>query len=323
MKRSIRALLLAIACFGWPAAATAQAPYPAKPIRLLIGAPPGGGNDVLGRVVAQRLTERIGQQVVVENRGGAGQTIAGEIAARSPPDGYTILLVSSSFMISALVYPRLAYDTVKDFVGITQIATIPQMLVVHPSLPVATGPQLAALAKKNPGSIMYASGGNGSTQHLGGELFKYLTKTNLVHVPYKGSGPAIAAMLSGDVQVFFSTVPSVQPLAQAGKLKSIAAATAKRIPTLPALPTLEEQGIKGMDVSGNYGLLAPAGTPGNIVQFVNEETGKVLAMPEVRDFLAKQGAFVAHSTPAQFQQQVKAEIEKWREIVRISGMKPD
>lgn len=316
-------LLVCVVSFGAIDFAIAQSPYPAKPIRLLIGAPPGGGNDVLGRVVAQRLTERIGHQVIVENRGGAGQTIAGEVAAKSAPDGYTILLVSSSFMISALVYPKLPYDTVRDFVGITQIATIPQMLVVHPSLPVSTGPQLVALAKRNPGAIMYASGGNGSTQHLGAELFKYLTKTDMAHVPYKGSGPAIAAMMSGDVQVFFSTVPSVQPLVQARRLKAIAAAVAKRIPTLPDLPTLVEQGIRGMDVSGKYGLLAPAGTPASIVRYLNEEVGKILAMQEVRDHLAKQGAFVAASTPAQFQNQVKGEIEKWREIVRISGMKPD
>ncbi len=305
-----------------PALAAAQN-YPAKPIRLLVGAPPGGGNDVLGRVVAQRLTDRIGQQVVVENRGGAGQTIAGDIAAKSPPDGYTILLVSSSFMISTLVYPKLPYDTLRDFSAITQIATIPQMLVVHPSLPVKTGPDLIALAKKNPGALMYGSGGNGSTQHLGAELFKYLTKTSMVHLPFKGAGPAISAMLSGDVQVFFSTVPSVQPLAQSGKLKAIAAAVAKRIPTLPDLPTLEEQGVRGMDISGNYGLLAPAGTPAAVIHYLNDAVGKLLITPEVRDPLAKQGAFVELSTPAQFQEQVKAEIEKWREVVRISGMKPD
>ena len=296
--------------------------YPAKPIRLLIGAPPGGGNDVLGRVIAQRFSERVGQ-MVVENRGGAGQTIAGEIAAKAAPDGYTVLLVSSSFMISALVYSKLPYDTVRDFAGITQLATIPQMLVVHPSLPVKTGPELIALAKKNPGALMVASGGNGSTQHLGAELFKHLTKTQLTHLPYKGSGPAIAAMLSGDVQVFFSTVPSVQPLAQAGKLRAVAAATAKRIPTLPQLPTLDEQGVKGMDVSGNYGLLAPAGTPAGVIQFLNDEVGKILTLTEVREYLAKQGAFVAPGTPAQFQAQVKAEIEKWREVVKAAGMKPD
>jgi tripartite-type tricarboxylate transporter receptor subunit TctC len=313
-------LCVAMGCAaGWAQGQT----YPAKPIRLLIGAPPGGGNDVLGRVVAQRLTDRIGQQVVVENRGGAGQTIAGDIAAKSPADGYTLLLVSSSFMISALVYPKLPYDTVRDFAAITQIATIPQMLVVHPSLPVKTGPDLVALAKKNPGALMVGSGGNGSTQHLGAELFKHLTKTHLVHIPFKGAGPAIAAMLSGDLQVFFSTVPSVQPLAQAGKLKAIAAAVAKRIPTLPDLPTLEEQGVRGMDVSGNYGLLAPAATPAGVIRFINEEAGKVLATPEVRDYLAKQGAFVATGTPAQFQALVKDEIEKWRAVVRISGMKPD
>ena len=159
-------LLAGVMCFVPINGALAQVNYPAKPIRLLIGAPPGGGNDVLGRVVAQRLTDRIGQQVVVENRGGAGQTIAGDVAAKSPPDGYTILLVSSSFMISALVYPKLPYDTLRDFSGITQIATIPQMLVVHPSLPVKTGPELVVLAKKNPGALMYGSGGNGSTQNL-------------------------------------------------------------------------------------------------------------------------------------------------------------
>ncbi len=318
-----RTLFVVVAACALPGSLLAQSQYPVKPIRLLIGAPPGGGNDVLGRVVAQRLTDRIGQQVVVENRGGAGQTIAGEIAAKSPPDGYTVLLVSSSFMISALVYPKLPYDTVRDFAGITQIATIPQMLVVHPSLPVKTGPELIALAKKNPGALMYGSGGNGSTQHLGAELFKHLTKTQLTHVPFKGAGPAISAMLSGDLQVFFSTVPSVQPLAQSGKLKAIAAAVAKRIPTLPDLPTLEEQGVRGMDISGNYGLLVPAATPATVIRYLNEEVGKVLATPEVRDHLAKQGAFVATGTPAQFQAQVKAEIEKWREVVRVSGMKPD
>jgi len=313
---------LAIAASWHAGTVYAQPQYPAKPIRLLIGAPPGGGNDVLGRVIAQRFSERVGQ-MVVENRGGAGQTIAGEAAAKSPPDGYTVLLVSSSFMISALVYNKLPYDTVRDFAAITQLATIPQMLVVHPSLPVKTGAELIALAKKNPGALMYASGGNGSTQHLGAELFKHLTKTNLVHLPYKGSGPAISAMMAGDVQVFFSTVPSVQPLAQAGRLRAVAAATAKRIPTLPNLPTLEEQGVKGMDVSGNYGLLAPAGTPANVIQFLNDEVGKILALQDVREHLARQGAFVAPSTPAQFHAQVKAEIEKWREVVRVSGMKPD
>jgi tripartite-type tricarboxylate transporter receptor subunit TctC len=194
---------------------------------------------------------------------------------------------------------------------------------VHPSLPVATGPQLAALAKRHPAQIVYASGGNGSTQHLGAELFKHLTRTNLVHVPYKGSGPAIAAMLSGEVQVFFSTVPSVQPHVQTGKLKAVAAATAKRIPTLPDMPTLEEQGIRGMDVAGNYGLLAPSGTPASIIQFLSDHVGRILAMPEVREFLARQGAFVAASSPAEFQKQVRAEIEKWREIVKVAGMKPD
>lgn len=308
----------------WPCSGVlAQGSYPVKPIRLVIGAPPGGGNDVLGRVVAQRLSERIGQQVVVENRGGAGQTIAGEFAAKSPPDGYTVLLVSSSFMISALVYPKLPYDTVRDFAGVTQIASIPQMLVVHPSLPVKTGPELVALAKKHPGTLTYGSGGNGSTQHLGAELFKHLTKTNMVHIPFKGAGPALSAMMSGDVQVFFSTVPSVQPLAQAGKLKAIAAAVARRIPTLPDLPTLEEQGVRGMDISGIYGLLVPTATPVSVIRLLNEEVIKALAMPEVRDSLAKQGAFVATGTPAQFQDMVRGEIEKWRAVVRISAMKPD
>ena len=301
-------------------AALAQTPasnYPAKPIRLIIGAPPGGGNDVLGRVVAQRLTDRIGQQVVVENRGGAGQTVAGEYVAKSPPDGYTLQLVSSSFMISTLVYPKLPYDTLRDFAGVTQVASIPQMLAVHPSLPVKTGPDLVALAKKHPGALMYGSGGNGSTQHLGAELFKHLTKTQLTHIPFKGAGPAISVMLAGDVQVFFSTAPSVQPLAQAGKLKAIAAAVAKRIPTLPELPTLEEQGIRGMDISGNYGLLVPAATPVAAIRYLNEAVGKALATAEVRDALAKQGAFVATGTTAEMQALVKAEIDKWREVVRI------
>lgn len=301
----------------------AQAPYPAKPIRLIVGAPPGGGNDILGRVMAQRLTERLTQQVFVENRGGAGQTLAGDLVAKSAPDGYTILLVSSSFAISALVYPKLPYDTVKDFTGIGQIATIPQVLVVHPSVPVRNGPELVTLAKKRPGALTYASGGNGSTQHLGAELFKHLTKTDLVHIPFKGSGPAITAMLSGDVQVMFTTAPSVQPFIGNNRLRALAAAVSKRIPTMPSLPTLEEQGIRGMDVSGNYGLLAPVGTPAQIVTFLNSEVGKVLAMREVRDFLATQGAFVATSTPAQFLDCVKADIEKWREVVRISGMRPD
>ncbi len=323
MKSLCKLLLIVSALAGPLGNVLAQPQYPTKPVRLVIGAPPGGGNDVLGRVIAQRLTERLGQQIVVENRGGAGQTIAGELVARSAPDGYTILLVSSSFAISALVYPKLPYDTIRDFTAIGQIATIPQVLVVHPSVPVGTGPELVTLAKKNPGALAYASGGNGSTQHLGAELFKYLTKTDMVHVPFKGSGPAIVAMLSGEVQVFFTTVPSVQSHIERSKLKALAAAVSMRIPTLPSLPTLEEQGIRGMDVSGNYGLLVPAGTPNHIVQFLNAEVAKVLAIPEVRNFLARQGAFVATSTPTEFSDRVKADMDKWREVVRISGMRPD
>ncbi len=316
-------LLAFVVAVVFASVAFAQSSYPVKPIRLLVGAPPGGGNDVLGRAIAQKLSGRIGQQVVVENRGGAGQTIAGDVAAKSAPDGYTIILVSSSFAISALVYPKLPYDTLKDFTGIGQIATIPQVVAVHPSLPARTGPELVALARKKPNGIIYASGGNGSTQHLGAELFRYLTKTDMVHIPYKGSGPAIAAMLSGEVQVFFTTVPSVHALVNAGRLRLIAAAVAKRVPTLPDLPTLEEQGLKGVDVTGNYGLLAPLGTPANIIQFLNSEVGKVLALADVRDFLAAQGAFVEPGTPAQMMQCVKGDMEKWREVVRIAGIRPD
>lgn len=315
-----KAIVAAVVTAAAIAPAAAQT-YPAKPVRLIVPFAPGGSTDVLGRIVAQRLTRGLGQNVIVENRAGGGTNIGAELVARSAPDGYTLLMCSTTQAINVSLYPKLAYDVVRDFAAISPVATSPSVLVVHPSVPAKTVKELIALAKAQPGKLNYASSGNGSTAHLAGELFKMSSGINLVHVPYKGAGPAQIDLVGGHVHSMFGFTAGVLPHLRAGKLRALAVTSDKRLADLPQLPTMQEAGVKGYEVSVWYGILAPAGTPSDIVTLLNAETGK--AVKEIAPKFAELGAYPLHSTPAEFSRFIQAEIAKWAPVVKRSGAKVD
>ncbi len=304
-------------------APAAHAQYPAKPLRLIVPFPPGGGTDAMARVLGPKLGEGIGQQVIVDNRGGAGATIGTELAAKSPPDGYTLLLMTVTNAVGMGLYPNLKYDLVRDFAPVTKLGTTPHVLVVHPSIPARTVKELVALAKARPGALVYSSSGTGSVSHLAGEYFGYLTGTKLLHVPYKGGGPSVSALISGEVSVGFATLPSVLAQVKAGRLRGIAMTTAQRSPALPDLPTVGDAGIKNYDVGSWYGLSVPAGTPKDIIARLNTVTLKALALPEVKERLAASGFEALVSTPEQFGEFVRTEVEKWGKVVKMSGARAD
>lgn len=297
--------------------------YPSKPIRLIAPYPPGGGVDATARIVAQALSDALGQQVVVDNRGGASGRIGTEIAARAPADGYNLLLgsVAPNAIIPA-AYSKLPYDAIKDFVPISLVAESDYILAVHPSLPVKSVKDLIALAKAKPGQIAFASTGNLGGPHLAGELFKQLAKVDMVHVAYKGGGPATVAILSGETSLIFGTGPTVVPHAKAGKLRLVATTGAKRSKTLPELPTVGET-LPGHEVAQWYGILAPAGTPPEILSKLNSEIVKALGNPKVVQQLAGLGASAITTTPEQFTAHIKAEIAKWGKVVKSSGIPID
>lgn len=316
-----------IACAGLFAFALLAIPaysqYPARPIRLVVPFPPGGGTDTMARGIAPKLSEFLGQQVVPENRGGAGATIGAEIAAKSPPDGYTLMLATITNAIGATLYTKLNYDLVRDFSPITQLATTPHVLVVHPSVPVKTVKEFTALAKSRPGQLAYSSSGSGSAAHLAGELFSSLTGTKMVHVPYKGGGPSMIALVGGEVSVCFATMPSAVGYVRNGRLRGIAVTTDKRSPSMPDLPTIAETGVKGYEAGSWYGLSAPAGTPKEIINRVHAETIKVMALPEVKDRLTNTGFEIVTSNPEQFAAFTRNEIQKWGKLVKATGLKAD
>jgi len=310
-----------VAAFGIIPAAQAQ--YPAKPVRLVVPFPPGGGTDAMARVLAPKLGEGLGQQVVIDNRGGAGATIGTEIAARSPPDGYTLLLMTVTNAVGMGLYPNLKYDLVRDFAPVTRLATTPHVLVVHPSLPVKTVKELIALAKARPAQLVYSSSGSGTVSHLAGEYFGFLTGTKMLHVPYKGGGPSVTALVSGEAAVGFATMPSVLGQVKAGRLRGIAMTTAQRSPALPDLPTVGDAGIRNYDVGSWYGLSVPTGTPKEIITRLHAETIKLLALQDVKDRLAAGGFEIVTSTPEQYGDFVRAEVERWGKAVKLSGAKAD
>jgi tripartite-type tricarboxylate transporter receptor subunit TctC len=301
----------------------AQAQYPVKPLRLIVPYPPGGGTDTLARLLVQKLSEALGQQVVLDNRPGAGANIGVEVAAKSPPDGYTLLLATIANAISASLYSKLNYDLVKDFSSVTLLATTPHMLVVHPSVPARSVKELVALARARPQQLAYSSSGSGTPSHLAGELFASMTGVRLVHVPYKGGGPSVIALLSGEVSVGFATMPSVIPHVKAGKLRALAVTTAQRSPSFPQLPTISEAGVPGYDAGSWYGLLVPAGTPKEVVARLNAETVKLLKLPEVKGRLDSAGFEVLVSTPEEYAAFTRNEIEKWAKVVKASGARAD
>jgi tripartite-type tricarboxylate transporter receptor subunit TctC len=298
-------------------------PYPTRPIRFIVPFPPGGGNDIVGRVVAVRLSEALGQQVVVDNRGGAGGTIGTDIAAKSPPDGHTMLVNNISLAVNHTLIPKLSYDTLRDLAPVTLIGRQANMVVVHPGVPAKTMQDLLVLARDKPGQLNYGSGGVGTASHLATEYLKLETRTDMVHVPYKGLGPALTDLVAGRLQIIISTMASALPNVKAGKLRPLAVTTVKRSSFFPDLPTLDEAGVKGYEFSTWYGLLVPADTPRRVVNVLNSATAKVLQSEDVKGQFAAQGLEPTPSTPEQFGAYLKSEVAKWGKVVKASGAKPE
>jgi len=311
-----------LACHSAPA--DAQAPkFPVKPIKMVVGYAPGGGSDIMGRLMAQQIAEAMGQQVVVENRAGAAQNIAAEYVAKAPNDGYTLFLSSAALGINVSLYPKLNYDPVKDFAPVAVFATSPNLLLVHPSYPARTVKEFVAVAKKNPGKLNFSSSGSGSSQHLAGELLKIKIGVDMTHVPYKGSAPSMTALASGEVDFSFNNIPSAQPLMTPGRVRALAITSEKRSPLLPELPTMIEGGLPGFVTQTWYGVLAPAGTPADIVNALNTVIVKAVQKPDFRARIAQTGADTITETPQYFRKMLNEEISRWAVVVKASKAKPE
>jgi tripartite-type tricarboxylate transporter receptor subunit TctC len=297
--------------------------YPAKPIRIVVPYPPGGFNDTLGRTFAAKFSEAWGQPAFVENKPGANTVIGTDFVAKSAPDGYTLLIVAFPFAVTPSLLKNMPYDTVKDFAPVVWAAVSPNVLVVNPSLPVKSVAELVALAKAKPNSLSYASTGNGSSNHISMELFKSLAGVEIVHIPYKGSGPAVTDLLGGQVQLMFDNAPNVMPQVKAGKLRALGMSSAKRSSFAPDIPTVAESGVPGYEVAVWFGLVAPAGTPREIVQKLNAEAMRILAMPDVRERFLSQGVEPVGSTPEQFGEHIKSQMTKWAKVVQDAGVKAE
>jgi len=297
--------------------------YPSKPIRIIVPFPAGGTSDILARAVGQKLTEEWKQQVIVDNRPGAGANIGAEVAAKSPPDGYTLFLISTIHTINPSLYPKLAYDPVRDFAPVTLIAATSQVLAVHPSVPVKTVKEFVAYAKARPGQLNYSSAGNGSQPHLTAEMFRAMTGVDIVHVPYKGAPPAMTDLLAGQVALTFATAPSAVPHVKSGRIRALGVSTAQRITALPDVPTIAEAAVPGFESSGSNGLAAPAGTPPAIIERLNAAVVKIVKEPQMSAYLSGQGADPATTTPAEYAAYIKAEVAKWAKVVKDSGAKVD
>jgi len=297
--------------------------YPVKPIRLVLPYPPGGGTDVIARPLAQKLTEQLGQQVIVDNRGGAGGNIGMEFVAKSPADGYTLLFaLTAQYAVNPSLYPKLPYDPVRDYAPISLLANAPYLLVVHPALPAKSVAELVALVKARPGQLSYSSSGNGSGAHLAGEMLRSLARVEIVHVPYKGAGPAMPDLIAGQVQLSFITYTAAGPHIKTGRLRALGVTTAKRSPTLPDLPAIGET-VAGYDSAVWYGFAAPAGTPLEIVSKLNAEVLRVLAAPDFRSRITLEAVSPIGSTPEEFGSFMKSEIVRWAKVVKDSGAKVD
>ena len=302
----------------------AQAPkFPAKPIRMVVGYAPGGGSDIMGRLMAQQITEALGQQVIVENRPGAAQNVAAELVAKSPADGYTLFLSSAALGINVSLYSKINYDPIKDFAPVAVFATSPNLLVVHPSFPARSVKEYVAVAKKNPGKLNFSSSGSGSTQHLSGELLKLKIGVDMTHIPYKGSAPSMTALASGEVDFSFNNIPAAQPLMTPGRIRALGITSAKRSPLLPELPTLIEGGLPGFITQTWYGVLAPAGTPGAVINTLNAVVVKAIQKDDFRARIAQTGADTITETPEYFRKMLKEEIDRWAIVVKASKAKAE
>jgi tripartite-type tricarboxylate transporter receptor subunit TctC len=325
MRRMNPAFAAVLGALIWvlPGAAADAQQYPARPIRLVVPFAPGGALDVVGRIVGHRLSEALGQPMVVDNRGGAGGTIGADIVAKAPPDGHTLLVASMGLAVNAVLYPKLPYDTLKDLAPVTMLGEQPNIVVVHPSLPVKSVGELLAMARAKPGQISYGTGGIGSTSHLVTVLFLLAAKIDMLHVPYKGLGPAIAALLGAQVQLAVSNVSTALPHVKAGKLRLLAVTTSKRFPLLPEAPTMAEAGVPGAESSGWYGLLVTAGTPRPVVSRLHAKTTKILNSAALKEQFGTQGLEPIPTSPETFAKLLRADIEKWGRVIKASGAKPE
>ena len=317
---TIAATAATAALFLTAGAAFAQA-FPAKPIRFIMPYPPGGSSEILARPIALEMSKNLGQQVVIDYKPGAGSTIGADITAKSPPDGHTIVMLLTAHAINASLMPTLPYDTVKDFASITLAATLPLVVVVNSQASIQTIQDLIAAARANPGKLNYASAGAGNTSHLAVEYFKSVVGVNIAHVPYKGSGPAVTALLGREVDLIFDSLSSSLAQIQGGKFRAVAVSTAKRSHVLPQVPTIQESGVPGFDISAWYGIFAPAATPPAIVQRLNAEIVKAMNAPQAKDRIEASGYHIVGSTPAQLDAHVRSEIIRWAKVVRESGAK--
>ena len=297
--------------------------WPEKPVRIVTPFAPGGGTDVFGRMLAQRLSEVLPQQFFVENRPGAGSTIGTEFVAKSPPDGHTLLMTSASFSFNPGLYPKLRYDSIKDFAPVSQVVRVPHVIVVLPSFPAKNLQELVKLARAKPGEVLYASSGPGSAMHLAGALFGIVTKTTLTHVPYKGGAATVTAVLGGEATTAFNTLETVIGQLRSKRLRALAVSTRERAAAIPDVPTAAESGFPGYEAIGWFGVLAPAGTPASIVQQMSGEIAKAMATPMLRERALQEGATPVGSTPAEFQKFLHAEIDKWTGIIQQAGIKID
>lgn len=328
---SILRLAVAAATASAAVAAGAQSPaglgavsYPVRPIRFICPIAPGGSVDIASRAIAQKLSESLGQQVVVDNRSGGGGNIGAEIASKAPPDGYTMVMGSSStFAVNPTLYRNLKYDAIRDFSPVSMVSFAPNVLVVHPTVPASSVKELVALAKAKPGFLAFASSGTGGAPHLAGELFKMVAGVDIIHVPYRGTGQAVADLLAGQVPMSFGTALALLQHIKAGKLRALAVTSHRRIAALPEVPTMAEAGLPGVEVTSWNGVLVPAGTPRAIVVKLNREMVRILNSTEMKERMSSQGAEAAGNTPEEFGAFIKSEIAKWGKVVRAAGLRAD
>lgn len=326
MKRSYRRfvqVLSAVALLAAAGAHVAAQGYPTDPIRMIVPFGAGGGVDTMARILGQKLAGSIGKSIVIENRGGANGNIGTGIAAKAPNDGYTLLLTGAGFVTNPSLYSKVPFNPVKDFDPISLLALAPNILVAHPSLPAKSVAQLVSLAKARPGEVHYGSAGSGSTPHLAAELFKTMAKVDLLHVPYKGSGSALTGVLSGEVSIMFPAAIFAVPHVTSGRLRALAVTSALRLPTTPELPTIAESGLKGYESSQWYGVLAPAGTPNDILNLLNSHIVKVMRAADMKQQLSNAGSVAVGSTREEFAAHIRTEIVKWAKVIKESGARVD
>jgi tripartite-type tricarboxylate transporter receptor subunit TctC len=330
LRGILSALALGIACAaaaqpvstgsGTATSTSSGHAYPTRPIRIVVAAAPGGGTDFVSRLMASKLTEALGQQVFVENRPGAGSTIGYEFGVKAPPDGYTLTMITGSYSINPSLYP-IKFHPLNDFTPVIWVARGPYVIVVHPSLPVRTTRELIALARAQPGQIIYGSSGQGAIVHLTTELFLYMAGVKMTHVPYKGGGPAMTDLLAGHIQLVFATAPVGLPQAKAGRLRALAVTTSARVPAEPGLPTVAESGVPGYEVTNWHGLIGPKGLPPLVVERLNGEMTKIIRGKDMEERLQSDGLSAAGGTPGELYEQIRKEIEQWRQVVLRAGIK--